>query len=148
MSTISKITTKLYRVPLKEPMADAKHGTHTDFELIVVSIYLRDGSMGTGYTYTCGKGGHAIKMMIEKDFEPYLIGLDGTDVEGIYEFCEWHIHYVGRGGIASFAISAIDIALWDIRCRNAEQPLWKMAGGEDSSCQVYRGGIDLNYDLT
>ena len=147
MSTISKIVTKLYRVPLKEPMADAKHGAHTDFELVVVSIYLRDGSMGTGYTYTCGKGGHAIRAMIENDFKPYLIGLDGTDVEGIHEYCEWHIHYVGRGGIASFAISAIDIALWDIRCRKADQPLWKMAGGESNTCQVYRGGIDLNFEL-
>ena len=35
--------------------------------------------------------------------------------------CQWHAHYVGRGGILSFAISAVDIALWDLRCRNGAE---------------------------
>ena len=59
----------------------------------------------------------------------------------------WHVHYVARGGIASFAISAIDIALWDIRCKSAGLPLWKMAGGASDRCKAYCGGIDLNFDL-
>ena len=59
----------------------------------------------------------------------------------------WHIHYVGRGGITSFAVSAIDIALWDIRCRILGQPLWRVVGGASDRCKAYRGGIDLNYPL-
>ena len=59
----------------------------------------------------------------------------------------WHIHYVGRGGIASFAISAVDIALWDIRCKKAEKPLWQMAGGKGNTCKAYCGGIDLMFPL-
>ena len=42
-------------------------------------------------------------------------------------------------------MSAIDIALWDIRCKKADQPLWKLAGGADNSCKAYCGGIDLNF---
>ena len=38
-------------------------------------------------------------------------------------------HYVGRGGIAGFAISAVDIALWDLKCKRLKMPLWKLAGG-------------------
>ena len=34
---------------------------------------------------------------------------------------QWHIHYVGRGGIASFAISAVDIALWDMQWQDYER---------------------------
>lgn len=128
-------------------MYDAKHGAHIEFELVVVTIILKDGTIGTGYTYTGGLGGNAIRAMIENDFEPILLGKDGSNVEGIHEFCEWQIHYVGRGGVASFAISAIDIALWDIRCRQAEEPLWKMVGGASNTCKVYRGGIDLNFEL-
>ena len=60
---------------------------------------------------------------------------------------QWHMYYVARGGIASFAISAIDIALWDIRCKMADQPLWKMAGGASDRCKAYAGGIDLNFPL-
>ncbi|WP_010133967.1 mandelate racemase/muconate lactonizing enzyme family protein [Ochrovirga pacifica] len=147
MSTkISKIDTQLFKVPLPEVMSDAKHGDHYHFELVTVTITLEDGSEGTGYTYTGGKGGTAIKAMVENDFE-VLVGKDGTDVEGIYDFLEWHIHYVGRGGIASFAISAVDIALWDIRCKKAGEPLWKVAGGHGNTCKAYCGGIDLMFPI-
>ncbi|MFR9519979.1 MAG: mandelate racemase/muconate lactonizing enzyme family protein, partial [Rikenellaceae bacterium] len=101
----------------------------------------------TGYTYTGGKGGYAIKAMIEHDLAPALLGKDGDKIEELYDFMEWHIHYVGRGGIASFAISAIDIALWDIRCRKAGEPLWKVAGGASNKCKAYCGGIDLMFPL-
>ncbi|CAM4314365.1 mandelate racemase/muconate lactonizing enzyme family protein [Zobellia nedashkovskayae] len=148
MSTrIKSVDCKLFRVPLPEVMNDAKHGDHTHFELITSTITLEDGSTGTGYTYTGGKGGNAIKAMVDYDIAPALIGKDGTDVEGIYDFMEWHMHYVGRGGIVSFAVSTIDIALWDIRCKKAEKPLWQMAGGAGNTCKAYCGGIDLQFPI-
>lgn len=148
MSTkIANIKTQLFKVPLPEVMSDAKHGDHYHFELVTVTITLEDGSEGTGYTYTGGKGGHAIKAMVEHDFSNVLIGKDGTNIEKIYDFLEWHIHYVGRGGIASFAISAVDIALWDIRCKKLNQPLWKVAGGANNTCKAYCGGIDLMFPI-
>lgn len=147
MSKIAKVHTRLFQVPLAEVLNDAKHGDHTHFELVTTTITLEDGSEGTGYTYTGGKGGHSIKAMLDYDIAPALIGKDGTDVEGIYDFLEWHIHYVGRGGISSFAISTVDIALWDIRCKKANSPLWKMAGGANNSCKAYCGGIDLQFPL-
>ncbi|MEM9987192.1 MAG: enolase C-terminal domain-like protein, partial [Bacteroidota bacterium] len=146
-SSIAKIQSRLFKVPLAEVLSDAKHGDHTHFELVTTTITLEDGSTGTGYTYTGGKGGYAIKAMIDYDLAPALIGKEGSEIEQIYDFLEWHIHYVGRGGIASFAISTIDIALWDIRCRKAEQPLWKLAGGAGNSCRAYCGGIDLQFPL-
>ncbi|WP_282134250.1 mandelate racemase/muconate lactonizing enzyme family protein [Seonamhaeicola maritimus] len=147
MSTkISKVDARLFEVPLPEVLSDAKHGDHYHFELVTVTITLEDGSEGTGYTYTGGKGGNAIKAMVDNDFA-VLVGMDGTDIDGIYDFLEWHIHYVGRGGIASFAISAVDIALWDIKCKKAGLPLWKMAGGIDNTCKAYCGGIDLMFPL-
>ena len=144
---ISNIKTKLFIVPLEEVLSDAKHGDHYHFELITTTITLEDGSEGTGYTYTGGKGGHAIKAMIEHDLSPVLLGKDGTKIEEIYDFMEWHVHYVGRGGVASFAISAIDIALWDIRCKQQKTPLWKLAGGENNTCKAYCGGIDLMFPI-
>ena len=144
---IKNIDCKLFKVPLPEVMNDAKHGDHTHFELVTTTITLDDGTHGTGYTYTGGKGGHAIKAMVEHDLAPALIGRIGSDIDGIYDFMEWHIHYVGRGGIASFAISTIDIALWDIKCKRAGKPLWKMAGGAGNTCKAYCGGIDLQFPI-
>ena len=148
MSTsIKTINCNLFRVPLPEVMNDAKHGDHTHFELVTTTITLDDGTLGTGYTYTGGKGGQAIKTMLDYDIAPALIGKDGTDIDGIYDFMEWHMHYVGRGGIVSFAVSTIDIALWDIKCKKAGQPLWKMAGGAGNTCKAYCGGIDLQFPI-
>lgn len=147
MCKITQIVTRLFEVPLAEVLSDAKHGDHTHFQLITATITLEDGNEGTGYTYTGGKGGTAIKAMIEDDLAPVLLGKDGTDIEAIWNFCEWHIHYVGRGGIASFAMAALDIALWDLRGRRTGQSLWRMAGGAGRTCKVYAGGIDLNFPL-
>ena len=147
MAQITSVEARLFNVPLDEVLVDAKHGTHTFFQLITATITLDDGSTGTGYTYTGGKGGHAIKAMIEHDLAPFLIGQDATNVEELYEAMQWHMHYVARGGIASFAISAVDIALWDLRGKSAGAPLWQMAGGAAQSCKAYCGGIDLNFPL-
>lgn len=148
MSTVIKtIKTQLFEVPLPEVLSDAKHGDHLHFELVTATITLENGMEGTGYTYTGGKGGHAIKAMIEHDLAPALLGKNGSEIEHIYDFMEWHIHYVGRGGIASFAISAIDIALWDIRCKSMNKPLWQVAGGAANTCKAYCGGIDLMFPM-
>ncbi len=145
MNPIKRIETQLFRVPLPEVLTDARHGDHTHFELVTATVELQDGVSGTGYTYTGGQGGGAIKCMIDHDLAPALTGEDGSQPESVFERMQWHIHYVGRGGIAAFAISAIDIALWDIRCKTARQPLWKLTGAADNTCKAYRGGIDLNF---
>lgn len=144
---IVAVDVRLFDVPLAEVLSDAKHGDHTHFELITATVRLADGAEGTGYTYTGGRGGRAIRAMIEHDLAPFLIGRDARDVEAINEAMQWHMHYVARGGIASFAISAVDIALWDLRGKRAGTPLWEMAGGASDMCKAYRGGIDLNFPL-
>ncbi len=147
MTTIVSVSVRLFHIPLAEVLVDAKHGDHTHFELVTATLVLEDGRTATGYTYTGGKGGHAIAAMIEHDLAPFLLATDPDDVEALYEAMQWHVHYVARGGIASFAISAVDIALWDLRGQKQGLPLWKMAGGQGRTCKAYCGGIDLNFPL-
>ena len=137
---------ELYRVPLAEVLVDAKHGDHSHFELVVVRVTNAAGEEGVGYTYTGGKGGLAIKAMVEADLAPCVTGEDAGRIERLYDSMTWHVHYVARGGVASFAISAVDIALWDLKGKRAGEPLWRMLGGFDSSTRCYAGGIDLAYD--
>ena len=134
-------------MPLDEVLVDAKHGSHTHFHLITATVTLEDGRQGTGYSYTGGRGGEAVAAMIRHDLAPFLVGRDAEDVEALYEAMQWHIHYVGRGGVASFAISAVDIALWDLRGQARGAPLWKMAGGHAREARAYCGGIDLGFDM-
>ena len=97
MSEIDRVDAKLFRIPLAETLSDAKHGDHTHFELITATVRLRDGRDGTGYTYTGGRGGHAIRAMIEHDLGPFLLGKEAADVCALYDEMLWHVHYVGRG---------------------------------------------------
>ncbi len=147
MQTIQSVDVRRFNLPLAEVLTDARHGDHTHFELITATVRLTDGSEGTGYTYTGGRGGRAIAAMIEHDLAPFLIGRDAGRVEQLHDAMQWHLHYVARGGIASFAISAVDIALWDLRGRQTGRTLWQMAGGAGDRCKAYCGGIDLNFPL-
>ncbi|MEM9140092.1 MAG: mandelate racemase/muconate lactonizing enzyme family protein [Pseudomonadota bacterium] len=147
MPAITAVTPRLFHVPLDEVLVDAKHGDHTHFELITATIATDDGRTGTGYCYTGGKGGHAIRAMITHDLAPMLVGRDAADVEGLYDAMQWHVHYVGRGGVASFAISAVDIGLWDVRGKARGESLVQMAGGAADRCRAYCGGIDLGFEL-
>jgi len=147
MPRITDLQARLFRVPLPEVMSDAKHGDHTHFELVTVEITTEDGLTGTGYTYTGGFGGRAILAMVNHDLRSFLLGQRANGVEAIHDAMQWRVHYVARGGIASFAISAIDIALWDLRGRRDGMPLWRMAGGTSNRSRAYRGAIDLNLPL-
>ncbi len=145
MAKIEAIEARVFHIPLAEPMGDAKHGVHTYFELVTATLRTSDGVTGTGYTYTGGWGGRAIQAMLTHDLAPALIGKAPDDIAALYDAMYWHVHYVGRGGVASFAISAADIALWDLRGKASGRPLWQMAGGHNRTTRAYAGGIDLNF---
>ena len=147
MAKIANVEARLFKVPLAEVLVDAKHGDHTHFELITATVRLDDGTEGTGYSYTGGRGGQAIVAMIRHDLAPFLIGQEAEDVEALYDAMQWHIHYVGRGGVASFAISAVDTGLWDVRGKVLGKSLREMSGGAGTTCDAYCGGIDLGFDL-
>ena len=146
MTKVVKLETHYFKLPLDEVLIDAKHGNHSHFELIITQVFDQDGEFGTGYTYTGGRGGKAIYSMLQEDIAPFIQGMQTEKVEHIYDEMQWHMHYVGRGGISSFAISAVDIALWDLRGKKNNKSLLTMAGGNNVSCKAYRGGIDLGYN--
>jgi L-alanine-DL-glutamate epimerase-like enolase superfamily enzyme len=145
MAKIQTLKNYYYKLPLDEVLVDAKHGNHSHFELIITQVFDQDGEFGTGYTYTGGRGGKTILSMLEEDIKQFVEGMEAEKVEYIYDEIQWYLHYVGRGGISSFAISAVDIALWDLRGKKNNQSLLTMSGGNGISCKAYRGGIDLGY---
>lgn len=144
---IAEVRPRLFRVPLDEPLGDAMHGSHTHFELATVTVRTDDGREGTGYTYTGGKGGRAILSVLRDELAPFLQGRDPAGVEALHDAMQVHLHYVARGGIAGFAVSACDVALWDLRGQGRGEPLWRMAGGASNRSRAYRGAIDLDFSL-
>jgi L-alanine-DL-glutamate epimerase-like enolase superfamily enzyme len=92
-------------------------------------------------------GGAAFQALIEGYLAPVVTGRDPDETERLWEDMWWKVHYSGRGGHATSAISAIDIALWDLRARRAKLPLWRFLGGYDPKVPVYAGGIDLDFTV-
>jgi L-alanine-DL-glutamate epimerase-like enolase superfamily enzyme len=145
---IQSIETALYRIPLAAAggVGDAGHGA-IDAEEIVTVALTAEGRTAHGYAYTIGRGGHAIKALIDHDLAPGLLGRDAADVEGRWEEMWQRLLYVGRGGLASFAIAAVDVALWDLRGLVQEQPLYALLGAESRAIPVYGSGVDLPKSL-
>jgi L-alanine-DL-glutamate epimerase-like enolase superfamily enzyme len=56
-----------------------------------------------------------------------LLGAEPDRIEALWQRMWWALHYVGRGGSASLAISAVDIALRDLKARLFGMPLWRVA---------------------
>lgn len=142
---IKQITVDYFRVPLEGNLVDALHGKHDSFELVTASVMLEDGRSGMGYTYTGGFGGVAIAKMLENDLIPQLIGIEMKTPYEMNDYMNQHIHYVARGGVASFAISALDIAFWDIELKTKKIALKDVYGTGADKVQTYYGGIDLMY---
>jgi L-alanine-DL-glutamate epimerase-like enolase superfamily enzyme len=145
--TIASLQADHYRVPLPVAVSDSTHGVMEAFELITVRLRDQDGVEGLGYTYTVGAGGGAVHDLISRDLAPLLAGGDDSRIEALWQQMWWAVHYVGRGGLAVHAISAIDTALWDLLARRQELPLWRLLGGHAPQVPAYAGGIDLQYPL-
>lgn len=147
MAKIALVSAGLHRIELPAPLADSTHGTMTHFELVLVRVRDDEGAEGSGYTYTVGAGGAAIHALIERNIEPLLRGADAELIEAIWQKMWWGLHYGGRGGPTSLAISAVDIALWDLKARKYGTPLWRLLGGHDPVVRCYAGGIDLDLSV-
>ena len=145
---IADIKTRLFHIPLPKVLTDSTHGEIRHFSVVMAHLRTDAGAEGLGYTYTVGKtGGAAVYSLIHDDLRPILAGMDPRCVERIWKKMWWSLHYVGRGGIASFAMAAVDIALWDLKAKLADEPLWRFLGGHENRVRAYAGGIDLELPL-
>ena len=147
MAMIESVRSDFYRVPLDEVLSDSTHGSIPHFEMVTVRIRDKDGGEGMGYTYAVNSGAAAFKALIDGYLTDVLLGRDADGTEKLWQDMWWKVHYSGRGGHATSAISAIDVALWDLKARRLKMPLWRLFGGYDPVVDVYAGGIDLDFTV-
>ncbi|HKI14665.1 MAG TPA: mandelate racemase/muconate lactonizing enzyme family protein, partial [Roseiarcus sp.] len=106
-------------------------------ETPIVRIFSDDGAIGAGYCYTIGTGGCSVVDLIVRSLAPRLIGRDPAFIEAIWRDLLFHTHATAVGAITSLALSAIDTALWDLRCLKSGRPLHIEAGGAQASIPLY-----------
>ena len=142
---IDRVESTIYRIPLATPMEAASHGVMSEFDLVVVRLRDSDGAQGCGYTVLHAGHGASVKAIIDNVFSVAVLAEDPRRIEWNWSRMWRSHHYSGRGGPVSFAISAVDTALWNLRARSLGEPLWRLLGGHEPQVRAYAGNIDLNF---
>ncbi|MDX3109231.1 L-talarate/galactarate dehydratase [Nonomuraea angiospora] len=128
-------------LPLDVPVSDAKVLTGrqkpmTEIAFLFAEITTEDGHEGTGFSYSKRAGGPA-QYAHAKEVGDNLIGQDPSDIGKVYDTLLWAGASVGRSGVATQALAAIDVALWDLKAKRAGLPLAKLLGSYRDSVRTY-----------
>jgi L-alanine-DL-glutamate epimerase-like enolase superfamily enzyme len=136
---VDELEVAAYTVPTDAPEAD---GTLAwDATTIVVVHAHGGGQTGLGYTYA----DVATATLIDSKLRGIVAGTDALDPPGAWAAMVGQIRNLGRPGICSMAISAVDVALWDLKARLLELPLCRLLGMSHACVPVYGSGGFTSY---
>jgi len=126
---ITSIDPFIVHVPLPGEVADSMSRLSV-WSFPGLTIATDEGIVGTGFTGTQGHGDRLIRDAIADGYAPLLLEKDPLHVRALMECLHYSmLHWVGRAGVTTMALAAIDIALWDIVAQAAGRPLWQILGG-------------------
>ncbi len=140
---IKKVDVHLVSHPITGGFADATRKVET-IGYTIVRITTDQVLEGFGVTYH-EVGGEATKALIMNNMAPKLIGRDPFETEVIWQEFFGYLRGVGRKGLMFCALSAIDIALWDLKGKILNMPLYKLFGGAQTKIPVYASGGWTSY---
>src|SRR3982751_5261053 len=134
---ITSIESCLLTVPTPKPMA-LQYPSH---KLVIADIATDEGIRGLGYSLVFNGGGaEAVLAYLDTRLKPALIGEDPLFVERLWEKMFRVDMGIKKQGIAAYALSALDIGLWDIAGKAAATPLYKLWGAVTGRAPAYGGG--------
>lgn len=135
---ITGLETFLLRVPFSGAAeAEIAAGAADAMNILLLRIDTENGPSGWGEAF-----GHGIcpatRAALTTLIAPMLIGRDAGDITGIFRDLQQATHVFGRSGAARYAVSGVDIALWDIAGKLAGLPLYRLlGGGERTEVEAY-----------
>jgi len=138
---IKTITLSSIRLPLAVPISDAKVFTGrqkpmTEVAMLFAEITTIEGHSGIGFSYS-KRGGGPAQYAHAKEIAEAALGEDPNDIAKLYTKLLWAGASVGRSGLATQALAAIDVALYDLKAKRAELPLAKFLGSHRDSVRTY-----------
>ena len=140
-------------LPLATPISDAKVFTGrqkpmTEVVFLFAEILTEQGVSGLGFSYSKRAGGPA-QYAHAREVAEIMIGEDPNDIAKLYNKLLWAGASVGRSGVATQALAALDIALYDLKAKRADLPLAKLLGAHRDSVRTYNtsGGF-LNASIS
>ena len=137
---IESVAAETYTVPADAPEAD---GTLAwDSGTLVLARVVAGGAEGVGWTY----GSPACAGVITGLLADVIRGRPALDVPGQHEAMVRAVRNVTRQGVAGYAISAVDVALWDLKAKLLDLPLYRLLGAVRDRVPVYGSGGFTTYD--
>ena len=139
---VTAVETAVYVIPTDAPEAD---GTLAWDKTTMVLVTVRaDGEQGLGWSYASA----AARTVITEMLTDVVTGRSALDIAGAAEAMARQVRNIGRPGVAATAISAVDIALWDLKARLLGQSLAGLLGPARQDVPVYGSGGFTSYDDT
>jgi len=136
---ISGIRSQIVALPADEPLADAAENPNATRPIVTLEMNTDDGVVGLGVTYFGGALTGTLKSAID-ELGAQIVGEDPLRVEAVVAKLRVAAGSAGPGGIFHLALSALDMALWDIRGKALKLPLWKLLGGAREKVPTYASG--------
>jgi len=136
---IKQVKTDVVRLPHEEPLVGAPTAGSMMRDYVTVQLVTDDGIEGIGVTGFAGRLMRSLKAAVE-DFGALVIGEDPLRGEAVLAKLRAASAPCGPGGIATLALSAIDIALWDIRGKAYGTSLARLLGGLRERVPAYASG--------
>jgi len=141
MDAIAWVRVSSCTLPLSTPISDAKVLTGrqkpmTEVAMLFAEVQTADGQQGLGFSYSKRAGGPG-QFAHAKEVAPVLIGEDPSDIGRLWNKLSWAGASVGRSGLATQALGAFDVALYDLKARRAKLSLAKLLGSWRDSVACY-----------
>ncbi|MGI8682686.1 MAG: enolase C-terminal domain-like protein [Mycobacteriales bacterium] len=138
---VTGVAVAVFDVPTDAPEADGTLAW-SKTSVVVVEVRVGDGPRGLGWSYT----GRAAATLIEDLLAGVVVGRPALDVPGSSAAMVRAVRNLGRPGITATAISAVDLALWDLKARLLDLPLCRLLGQVHTDVPVYGSGGFTSYD--
>src|SRR5215813_8520171 len=136
---INGIRSQIVALPADEPLADAAENPSGTRPIVTLELETDDGIAGVGVTYFGGALTGALRSAVD-ELGALIVGDDPHRVEAVVAKLRAAAGSAGPGGIFHLALSALDMALWDIRGKALNMPLWKLLGGARERVPTYASG--------
>ena len=137
---VERLETSVYCIPTSQPEADGTINWDSTTVLIVEAV-ASSGQRGLGLSYAS----QATAVLVEEKLAHVVERRPVGDVRASWQAMVNAVRNVGRSGVAANAISAVDIALWDLKARVANQPLFQLLGPVRDRVPIYGSGGFTTY---
>jgi L-alanine-DL-glutamate epimerase-like enolase superfamily enzyme len=135
---IADVHVHLVSAPVAAGFADSTRKVES-VGYTIVRVVTDQGLEGIGLTYH-EVGGEATRALIDHNIAPRLKGRDPFETEALWTEFFAYLRGVGRKGLTFCALSAVDIALWDLKGKIIGMPLYRLLGGNEPRIAVYASG--------